>query len=337
MTFARLVVIRTPDDDSNSKLIVALCISMMLHTLFLLVIPAMEERFEPEEQLIEVTLRQEPKLQTPVAPRIKEQIVSPPELPPVKAPPDTNLKSEINAKTEREQLKRGETLNAKTPPPQPKSQPKAQQPKEQPTAAEKARDLSHAKLTLNDDALAALAAKPSQQPSTSKVTALRQLSDYSPFSRQSFTPQNILRGGTPDFLPKIPDGEITLLNTKADLFAVFVRRVASQVFGKVRQFQWQSIPAGEVRKIDDFVTVEAIMSPAGKLLGVKLLDGSGSAPFDRMIVRSAEEGVSDLNPPPGAVSDDGNIHFVFRSRCWTRPAMGRLPESRWLLLATGLL
>ena len=40
--------------------------------------------------------------------------------------------------------------------------------------------------------------------------------------------------GSTDYLPNLPDGDITLLNTKADHFAVFVRRVAARVFAALR-------------------------------------------------------------------------------------------------------
>ena len=39
------------------------------------------------------------------------------------------------------------------------------------------------------------------------------------------------RPGALDFLPDVREGDITLLNTKAELFSPFVRRVAVRVFG----------------------------------------------------------------------------------------------------------
>jgi len=170
---------------------------------------------------------------------------------------------------------------------------------------------------------------------TSKIDPTRaaKLEQYTPFSGRQFAGS----AGVPDLLPNISDGELTLLNAKADRFAVFVRRVALQVFGALRRSNWQDVPFREVASLHDMVTVEAILSPKGKLVSTRILDRSGSALFDRVVESSARDGVWDQNPPSAAVADDGNIHFIFKSRTWARRRPDGVPEQRWLVLATGLL
>ena len=158
-----------------------------------------------------------------------------------------------------------------------------------------------------------------------------------PFSRGEPFSMFSGRGGSADYLPQVQDGDITLLNAKADRYAVFVRRVALQVFGSLRRQSWQELPMAEVRRIREFTKVKARMSTAGKLVDVELLESSGSAYFDRLVMNAARESCWDQNPPKEAVAEDGTISFIFDSRTWARGADGNAREQRWLLLGTGLL
>ena len=153
-----------------------------------------------------------------------------------------------------------------------------------------------------------------------------------PFRKNSFA--SLLRPGVSDMLFQVPDGEITVLNEKADQFAVFVRRVANQVFGVLKRSSWGNLPASEVDSIQEFAKVRAILSPQGKFLSVELLDRSGSSLFDSLLKDAAAKGASDQNPPREAVASDGNYHFLFLARTWSRRAPSG--EQRWLILGTGL-
>jgi hypothetical protein len=51
--------------------------------------------------------------------------------------------------------------------------------------------------------------------------------------------------GSNDYLPNVQDGDITLLNAKADKFAVFVRRVAIRIFNLLKQYGWEYLRASE--------------------------------------------------------------------------------------------
>ncbi|MDC0358749.1 hypothetical protein OAO01_08035 [Oligoflexia bacterium] len=162
-----------------------------------------------------------------------------------------------------------------------------------------------------------------------------------PFSRPSGSGARFLGAqGTADYLPHLPDGDITLLNAKANQFAVFVRRVATQVFSQLRLVGWSALKAQDIVGISDFSTVRAVLSVKGELLRVVLEGPSGSQRFDGVVLEAAKSGAKDPHPPPAAVASDGNIHFIFQAKSWTRIAPsgrhGAISERRWLLLATGL-
>lgn len=162
-----------------------------------------------------------------------------------------------------------------------------------------------------------------------------------PFSRPSGSGAAIvgLRGSS-DYLPNLPDGDLTLLNTKANRFAVFVRRVATQVFGQLRRSGWENLSPGDIDRIRDFTTVNATLTPQGELLGVTIAASSGSPRFDEVVLDAVRAGARDPHPPPGAEASDGNIHFIFRSKSWVRlstdPRAPGFGERRWILLGTGL-
>ena len=148
-------------------------------------------------------------------------------------------------------------------------------------------------------------------------------------------------GGTADYLPSLPDGDLTLLNAKANQYAVFVRRVAVQVFAELRQVGWESLRASDIRGITSEAVFEAKMDRRGELISVTLLEGSGSGAFDAVLRTAVDKAARDRNPPAGAEAEDGYIHFIFKSRSWvsmaTNPRSQAPFERRWLLLATGLL
>ncbi|OVE79877.1 hypothetical protein BVY02_01960, partial [bacterium J17] len=138
------------------------------------------------------------------------------------------------------------------------------------------------------------------------------------------------------YVPDIQDGEITLLNAKADRYAVFVSRVATQVFGALRRRNWSQLTYSETKQVRRFTKIEAVMSKQGKLLSATVSDSSGSRKFDLVVEGAAKDGTWDQNPPEGAEWSDGNIHFIFASKTWSRPGPEGLGEARWILLGTGL-
>jgi hypothetical protein len=183
-------------------------------------------------------------------------------------------------------------------------------------------------------------AKNPPSAATNATSKSSDLSSYAAFSRPPGTGATFVgSGGVSDHLPNLPDGDITLLNAKANTYAGFVRRVAVQVFAQLRSQGWEKLSMNEVRRIDDFTTIEAILSPEGRFISLRLVEGSGSSSFDSVVKQAVAGGMKDPNPPAGARAADGMIHFIFKARSWTSIGAGRSgapSEHRWILLATGL-
>lgn len=326
------------------------------------------------ESVIEVSLEQfAPPVQKTTANR---QMVSPSQSKTDKPPPTTSKLSDEDSAVEKEQVRRGDPgvpspvkgtradpvkgpEQRKVPveekaiqkPEQrhePREKPAALQPeKPAPEAARQApQRLTNLKLDSATmlDKFGDVQANEKKSDLTSKITGgsgPTPLKNYRAFSRPSGSGAAFLgTGGVRDFLPGLPDGDITLLNAKASTYAGFVRRVATQVFALMRQSGWDQLVYGDIRSINDFNTVIAVLSPDGRFLRAELKDGSGNSKFDTILVDAAQRGARDPNPPEGAASADGTIRFIFKSRSWAEggaSAQSGAPiERRWLMLATGL-
>lgn len=289
------------------------------------------------------------------APRVREQIVSTPDVQEsAEVVPITRFQSERNVAVEKEQIKRGEpdagpiVAPEAAPQPEPPAVKRQAQagagrqkpPSRNPTEGESAQPQLALKL---DDRtlLREFNTAPSEARSLEDLEgAARSAAGYAPFSRPFGSGAAFLGSrGSRDYIPTLPDGDITLLNTKANQFAVFVRRVATNVFGQLRSSGWEVIRATDIRQIQDFATVRAELSLQGELLSVRIDGHSGSAPFDDVLRDAVQRGARDPNPPKAAATD-GKIKFVFQARSWARmasnPRTGAPVERRWLLLATGL-
>lgn len=174
------------------------------------------------------------------------------------------------------------------------------------------------------------AAAPEQQASNQRTDLLRHGDPWRTGS---------LRGGTLDFLPAVRDGDITLLNTKAEQFAPFVRRVAVRVFQNFWILLRRSVDPRLAVAVREFAIVEAIMDTRGQLVEIKVKDRSGSVVVatDRNLDSAIREGFFDRNPPPGAEANDGRIHFLFEAHVQlTADASGRGPYGG-ALMGAGLL
>jgi len=270
------------------------------------------------------------------------QIVSAPDTNNNLIPKETRFESDKNTAVEKEAIKRGDSGGIPAPPAETKP---AQRQIEKPEAKKVAQPAPTKKrvappkeLKLRDNDLlakySATKTAPAEDKNSITTPATREFS-RAPGTGAAFYGTQ----GVPDYLPELPDGDLTLLNTKASLFAVFVRRVATRVFGEMRQAGWDYLFANDINKISNMATVEAVINLKGDLVSVTLLDGSGSSRFDEVLVAAVKKGSTDKNPPPAAVATDGNIHFIFKSRSWVRPVItrsGTPSQQRWLLLGTGL-
>lgn len=119
--------------------------------------------------------------------------------------------------------------------------------------------------------------------------------------------------GTTDFLPGIREGDITLLNTKAERFAPFVRRVAGRIFQHLDIRLRQAARSGSASPGHEFAVVEAVMDRQGRFLNARITKRESTSTFgaDRVLLSvTSPDTFFDANPPPGAEAEDGNIHFV---------------------------
>lgn len=119
--------------------------------------------------------------------------------------------------------------------------------------------------------------------------------------------------GTLDNLPDIQRGAVTLLNTKANVFAPFVRRVGERVFQHLvirqRRLELQQILAAH-HPVQMRVTLDA----KGKLKAVEIEGQSGSANMDDTLSDAVNTAAFDNNPPPAAANANGEFEFVFQAQ-----------------------
>ncbi|HMO02818.1 MAG TPA: TonB family protein [Oligoflexia bacterium] len=345
--------------NSESEInIISLALSAALHLLLLFTFSS--TRFKPNTPaniIFNVGFIEEP-----AAPNLREQIVSEPDTKQQEAlNKDAKLLTDKNYVTEREQIRRGldQGIQAKAQGNATLKEHNYSEQKEKLTKAKNDQNNRNKqrgettenneqnsnqikKLTLDQQAVekvisSAVAARASSISNNS-------LESYQAFSRASGSGAAFLGSGSslgaPDYLPNLPDGDITLLNAKASQFAVFVRRVATQVFGALRQTGWETLSAAEISRIGGFTTISATLNLKGELISLSLESGSGSIKFDQAVLLAAKQGARDQNPPAAAARGDGKITFIFKARTWSRfgyDARSRFPtERRWLLLATGL-
>jgi hypothetical protein len=350
----------------QSRLTTALILSVLLHGLLLSLVPlARRARIEipSPPRLLDVDVLPLPKPPPPAAaapaapapapPPVlipERQIVSPPDAGEEKEPENARFLSDRNTTVKEEMVHRAEPAagdpdsKAAAPPQHLKTEhaqapPKPQAPREsantQIAALPKldqllppAGDLMREGLVRPQDAPAAQA--PQQQASNQRTDLLRHGDPWR---------TGRLRGGSLDFLPAVREGDITLLNTKAEQFAPFVRRVAVRVFENFRILLRHSIDARRADAAEEFATIEAVMDKQGRLLSINTKDRSLNAALatDRNLQAATREGFFDRNPPPGAEANDGNIHFLFDARVALLADPGRGLVGYRALFQAGLL
>lgn len=352
---------------------IGLVASLALHALLVVLLFGTRAPQQPAVTAIEVTIEPPPE---PALRRAAQrpQIVSPSNAAPEPPPENTTRLSDTDSRTDVEKIRRGDGggipgEQSKAPPADPaaKSVPaeSAQQPENQKQAEQKTRtkeppppeqqkqrpkpakqDLNLKDLKLDDSTVALKFGTTPKNPAASAPQSAassptKSLSEYQAFSRPPGSGAAFFgSAGISDHLPNLPDGDITLLNAKANIYASFVRRVAIQVFTQLRSQGWERLSAQQIRQLTGFATVEAVLKPDGTFLRAQIIESSGSDSFDGVLFTSAKNGATDPNPPPGAAAKDGNIHFIFKARSWSQIGVSRRSgapiEQRWLLLATGL-
>ena len=304
-----------------------------------------------------------PEAEAPAPPRPKTQIVAPPDGPSA-LPKDPKYLSEKDSRAEEEMIKRGEPAPPAPPPgerarageelsPGESKKTLAPERSKQPTdlagRTGRTEDRPTSPQASDLPGLASLFAKPSElidDPRLGRGQDEREAArdegarDLASLGRPNLWADPGERG-TPDYLPDVRQGSFTLLNTKADLFAPFVRRVGLRVFQTFSMDFKRQIFAGQVPAGQEKIEVEAVMSRDGRRLDITLKRRDGNLATDRVLLSSLSDQVFfDENPPPKAVAEDGRIHFVFAvdSAVWYgRNDNGTIrPGAQWIFGA-GLL
>lgn len=122
-----------------------------------------------------------------------------------------------------------------------------------------------------------------------------------------------LRGNF-DHLPDVAAGQLTMLNTKADRFAPFVRRVGTRVFQNLLIYQRRDLKAPDILAATEIVAVRAILDESGRLTSLEIMERSGSPALDRTLLEALRAAAFDPNPPPEAANTDGKFEFVFQAQ-----------------------
>jgi hypothetical protein len=335
----------------QSRLTWALIISVLLHGMLLSLLPLIRRASLAIPQLpptIDVDLASLPKVlpkaapaaavpapAAPAAPEIpipKQQIVTPPDAGEEKEPANTRFLSDRNNTVKEEMVHRGEPSQGK---------PEAKQQTAEAKEKAEAKKREEAKLQMARRPAAESSGTGQQVAALPKLDQLLPAADEmiregavrpdesesakpAPEQQASVERKDLLRhgdpwgkgglhGGSMDFLPTVREGDITLLNTKADLFAPFVRRVAARVFEHLQIALRQAAQRASGASGREYAQVEAVMNKAGQLMSAQLVERGNNSTLgaDRELLSVTKPDIFfDSNPPSGAEAADGNIHFI---------------------------
>lgn len=269
-----------------------------------------------------------PEAQPPPLLMPKQQVVTPPDAGVEKPPPETAFMSDRDNTVEQQTVRRGkgavaepeppkaeeETITEEKPKPPPKEKARAERPAARPAPA--------ARAARPPDQVAALPKLDKLFPLPGEFASRAPTPAAAPEERHSSVHRNLLPGGrrgfavspgVSDYLPTIREGDITLLNTKAERFAPFVRRVAARVFQHLEiQLKRAARGVGNSSAGREFAVVEAVMSKRGELINARLVERETNTQmtvYKQLLTAARPDVFFDANPPPGAEAADGNIHF----------------------------
>jgi hypothetical protein len=254
------------------------------------------------------------------------QLVNPSDEGEETAPDKTRFFSDRDNKVKEEMVRRGEpapgegdTTGAEAPKPEKKAEvAPASAAQAKPKRGEKPAHTQLASLPgldrLLPDAVEIAGEDYGKEKADAKAESESQVAQRNRRGGSAWLPQSN-RIGTLDYLPDVREGDITLLNTKAERFAPFVRRVALRVFQNlvislrrdVNQLSFNS---------EESVTMKAVMNMQGDLVRTEITKRSPTIALgtDRRLQQACVEGFFDRNPPPEARLPDGNIHFLFEAQ-----------------------
>ncbi len=324
----------------DRSLTYAIALSALVHlTAFLtLPLPKLADRTVVERPL-EVALLP-PEAPKPVPAPAKRQIVAPPDQINDRVPENPRFESDRDNTVEHETVNPGVPNPGPLAPPAPKVPPQSasvpeRAPRPQPeraapppkavTRQPKAaapppkavvQDPRHAPalddlFASREELVAAQRATIERQADQENGTGRRKLAlNVAPVAPDWALPGN---RGTLDNLPDIQRGAVTLLNTKANVFAPFVRRVGERVFQHliIRQ---RRLELEQIMSARSPVLMRAILDARGKLKSVQIEGQSGSALMDDTLSDALDTAAFDNNPPKAAANANGEYEFIFQAQ-----------------------
>lgn len=340
----------------------AILLSLLVHALIFLTMPANEgAAVVAEPRPIEVALLPppEPKHAPPPEAPAPKQMVAPPDEINDQPPEQPHFESDRDNTVPVETVKEGVPNPAPPPAPKEKAPVKKQPPKPPPRAQPKpqvATDDEEAGGKRLEQKRAHTPALKDLFASTDELISAQQDADQAakkegdgPGSGSGrrrlalavppVAPDWSLPGarGTLDYLPNIQRGDVTLLNTKANVFAPFVRRVGERVFQHlvIRQRQLE-LP--QIMNARQPVQMKVVLDKRGRLKSVTVQGQSGSASMDGTLSEAVNTAAFDNNPPPTAANADGNYEFIFQAQLRAvQPGAGGMPSRIESRLSVGLL
>lgn len=318
---------------SERPLTLAIALSALLHLSLLLLLPMLPkgEPRPPVEAPLEVALLPPEAPKVPAAPAAR-QLVAPPDRINDRAPENPRFESDRDNTVEQETVNPGVPNPGPVAPPAPKPVPaerasapsrapaaKPQARAERPAPAPKAEPQEAKRVPALDDLFLGdkLVAAQQQQAREQAVareeagTGRRKLAlAVAPVAPEWALPG---RRGTLDNLPDIQRGAVTLLNTKANSFAPFVRRVGERVFQHliIRQ---RRLELQQILSAQSPVQMRVILDARGKLRSVQISGQSGSALMDDTLSDALNTAAFDNNPPQAAANANGEFEFVFQAQ-----------------------
>jgi hypothetical protein len=338
----------------DRSLTFAIALSALVHlSLFLLLpLPKLSDRPVVEPPL-EVALLPPAAPKAPPVPAPR-QMVAPPDQINDRAPENPHFESDRDNTVEHETVNPGVPNPGPEAPPAPKQaaaqrasipdRPPPAKPRQQAervAPAPKAMAQEQKRVTADDlflgDKLVQAQREAAEQapPSEDTGTGRRKLS----LAVAPVTPDWSLPGtrGTLDNLPDIQRGAVTLLNTKANVFSPFVRRVGERVFQHliIRQ---RRLELQQILSAQSPVQMRATLDAHGKLKSVQIDGQSGSALMDDTLSDALNTAAFDNNPPQAAANANGEYEFLFQAQLRAyQPGPGGSPGRVESRLSVGLL
>ncbi len=318
---------------SDRPLALAIGLSALLHLSLLLLMP-MLPKGEPRpviEAPLEVALLP-PEPAKPAPAPAARQLVAPPDRINDRVPENPRFESDRDNTVEHETVNPGvpnpgpvappapkpaapqrANIPDRPPPAKPRQQAERPAPPPKPVVQEHKRAPALDDLFASRDELVAAQRQASEQsaPSEESSTGRRKLA----LAVAPVAPDWALPGtrGTLDNLPDIQRGAVTLLNTKANVFSPFVRRVGERVFQHliIRQ---RRLELQQILSARSPVMMRAILDARGKLKSVQIEGQSGSALMDDTLSDALNTAAFDNNPPKAAANAKGEFEFVFQAQ-----------------------